>query len=249
MRWRVGQCLPYGDGVSYWALSQVVKTQASILESDSGAVARAKLDVSVDRVLPRSAGPEAAGQVKERLAALLGLPGGGADPTDDVAASHAAWRRYLLALAEDTPTVLVIEDLHAADDGLLTWVLLWLAAATVVLLRHWRRGAGVGLLLAYVLSFGALHWLAATVYLLVALSVAFVLQTRRQVGRGPALRAGCLLVAVEAAQGSVGFVQYYLGLPALLVGAHLLGACLVWLGTLYVYAHSGGRPAWGAAAM
>lgn len=53
-----------------------------------------------------------------------------------------------------------------SDDGLLTWVLLWLAAATVVLLRHWRRGAGVGLLLAYVLSFGALHWLAATVYLL-----------------------------------------------------------------------------------
>jgi class 3 adenylate cyclase len=130
VRWRVGQCLPYGDGVSYWALSQVVKTQASILESDSGAVARAKLDVSVDRVLPRSAGPDTAAQVKERLAALLGLPGGGVDPTDDVAASHAAWRRYLLALAEDTPTVLVIEDLHAADDGLLTFLRTLVEAAS-----------------------------------------------------------------------------------------------------------------------
>ena len=53
-----------------------------------------------------------------------------------------------------------------SDSGLLTWILLWLAGAAVVLTRHWRRGAGVGLLLAYILSFGALHWLSATVYLL-----------------------------------------------------------------------------------
>jgi len=130
VRWRVGQCLPYGEGVSYWALSQVVKTQASILESDSGAVARAKLDVSVDRVLPRTTGPEVVSQVKERLAALLGLPGAGSDPTDDVDPSHAAWRRYLLALAEDTPTVLVIEDLHAADDGFLTFLRTLVEAAS-----------------------------------------------------------------------------------------------------------------------
>jgi class 3 adenylate cyclase/tetratricopeptide (TPR) repeat protein len=130
VRWRVGHCLPYGEGVSYWALSQVVKAQASILESDSGAVARAKLDVSVDRVLPRSAGPEIGAQVKERLAALIGLPGAGTDPTDDVDASHAAWRRYLLALAEDTPTVLVMEDLHAADDGFLAFLRTLVEAAT-----------------------------------------------------------------------------------------------------------------------
>jgi class 3 adenylate cyclase len=130
VRWRVGQCLPYGDGVSYWALSTIVKAQASILESDNGAVARAKLDLSVDRVLPRASGPEIASQVKERLAALLGLPGAGSDPTDDVDASHAAWRRYLLALAEDTPTVLVLEDLHAADDGFLDFLRTLVEAAT-----------------------------------------------------------------------------------------------------------------------
>jgi class 3 adenylate cyclase len=130
VRWRVGHCLPYGEGVSYWALSQVVKAQASILESDSGAVARAKLDVSVDRVLPRTTAPEIVTQVKERLAALLGLPGAGTDPTDDVDASHASWRRYLLALAEDTPTVLVVEDLHAADDGFLAFLRTLVEAAT-----------------------------------------------------------------------------------------------------------------------
>lgn len=119
VRWRQGWCLPYGEGVSYWALGQVVKTQAGILESDSATVARAKLEGSVDRLLGRSVD---AVQAKERLLALLGLPGAGSDPSDDVAASHAAWRRYLLALAEDNPTVLVLEDLQWADDGFLDFL-------------------------------------------------------------------------------------------------------------------------------
>jgi predicted ATPase/class 3 adenylate cyclase len=121
VRWRVAQCLPYGEGVTYWALGQIVKSQAGILESDSSTVARAKLEASVERALA-SAGPDGLAAVKERLAALLGLPGTGSDPSDDVDASHAAWRRYLLALAEDSPTVLVLEDLHWADDGLLDFV-------------------------------------------------------------------------------------------------------------------------------
>lgn len=132
VRWRVGQCLPYGEGVTYWALGQVVKAQASVLESDGGAVARAKLDASVSRALGSRTSSEVTAQVKERLAALLGLPGAGIDPTDDLDASHAAWRRYLLALAEDTPTVLVLEDLHAADDGLLRFLRSLVEAATSV---------------------------------------------------------------------------------------------------------------------
>jgi class 3 adenylate cyclase len=122
VRWRVGACLPYGEGVSYWALGQVVKTQAQILENDSSAVALTKLETSVDGLLGRSAPPEVVAQVKERLAALLGLPGASGDVGDAVAASHAAWRRYLLALAEDAPTVLVLEDLHWADDGFLDFL-------------------------------------------------------------------------------------------------------------------------------
>jgi len=132
LRWRVGQCLPYGEGVGYWALGQIVKTQAGILESDSGAVARAKLDTSVDGLLARVPGPEVRSQVKERLAALLGLPGNTFDPTDDVAASHAAWRRYLLSLAEDGPTILVLEDLHWAEDSFLEFLRSVVASASNV---------------------------------------------------------------------------------------------------------------------
>ena len=39
---------------------------------------------------------------------------------------------------------------------------------------------------------------------------------------------------VELAQGLIGFVQYFTGLPVLLVGAHMLGAALVWIATLGV---------------
>jgi hypothetical protein len=50
--------------------------------------------------------------------------------------------------------------------NLLPWALVWLSGAIVLLARHWRPGAGVGLLLAYVLSFAALHFLPSLVYLL-----------------------------------------------------------------------------------
>jgi cytochrome c oxidase assembly protein subunit 15 len=41
-----------------------------------------------------------------------------------------------------------------------------------------------------------------------------------------------VLLVVELAQGLIGFVQYFTGLPVLLVGFHLLGACLVWIAAL-----------------
>lgn len=121
VRWRVGACLPYGEGVSYWALGQVVKAQAQILESDSAALARHKLETSVETLLRAESG-EVISQVKQRLAALVGLPGSSSKDADDLDASHAAWRRYLMALAEDAPTVLVLEDLHWADDGFLDFL-------------------------------------------------------------------------------------------------------------------------------
>jgi cytochrome c oxidase assembly protein subunit 15 len=47
-------------------------------------------------------------------------------------------------------------------------------------------------------------------------------------------RVAVLLLAVELAQGAVGYTQYFLHVPPLLVGFHMLGACLVWIGALAV---------------
>ena len=41
--WRQGRCLPYGEGVSFWALGEMAKAQAGILETDSAEVAEEKL--------------------------------------------------------------------------------------------------------------------------------------------------------------------------------------------------------------
>ncbi|NJP32439.1 heme A synthase [Micromonospora sp. HSS6-12] len=75
---------------------------------------------------------------------------------------------------------------------------------------------------------------ADLVFLLVGLSLALWLALRAVGGPASAVRAARMLLVVELAQGIVGFVQYFTNLPAILVGAHMLGSCLVWLATLSV---------------
>jgi class 3 adenylate cyclase/tetratricopeptide (TPR) repeat protein len=118
--WRQGRSLPYGEGVSFWALAEIVKSQAGILETDEVEEAGRKLGEAVSAVVPD---PAEAGWVRRHLAGLVGLTG---EPTelggDRRSEAFAAWRRFLEALAEQRPLVLVFEDLHWADDGLLDFV-------------------------------------------------------------------------------------------------------------------------------
>lgn len=75
---------------------------------------------------------------------------------------------------------------------------------------------------------------ADLVFLLIGLSVALWFALRAVKAPRAAIRAAGALVLIELAQGLIGFVQYFTHLPVLLVGAHMLGACLVWVGTLSV---------------
>ena len=47
--WREGRCLPYGDGISFWALGEIVKAQAGILETDDQPTISTKLDQASHR--------------------------------------------------------------------------------------------------------------------------------------------------------------------------------------------------------
>ncbi|HEU4900543.1 MAG TPA: AAA family ATPase [Actinomycetota bacterium] len=117
--WRQGRCLPYGDGVALWALGEVVKAQAGILDSDPAEGAEAKLIRAVGDLVGDQA--EAA-WATGLLGPLVGL-GGAAEPGEgSQAEAFAAWRRFLEALAEQGPTVLVVEDLHWADELLLDFL-------------------------------------------------------------------------------------------------------------------------------
>jgi class 3 adenylate cyclase/tetratricopeptide (TPR) repeat protein len=110
--WRQGRCLPYGEGITFWALGEIVKAQAGILESDAPDAASAKLDA----VLPE--GPERE-WFRQRLLPLLGIEASSPAEREEL---FTAWRRFLEQIAEDDPTVLVFEDLHWADEAMLAFL-------------------------------------------------------------------------------------------------------------------------------
>ncbi len=117
--WRQGRCLPYGDGVTFWALGEMTKAHSGILESDSSAEVEKKLRRTMSDVLSDES---EARWVETHFRPLVGL----ASETDASAESRheafAAWRRFFEALAEQSPLILVFEDLQWADEDLLDFI-------------------------------------------------------------------------------------------------------------------------------
>lgn len=109
--WRQGRCLPYGDGVTFWALGEIVKSQAGILEGDASSEAEQKLAAA-------TLDP----WVQSHLRPLVGLVAESAGGGDARSEAFAAWRQFFERLAEERPLVLVFEDLHWADDHLLEFI-------------------------------------------------------------------------------------------------------------------------------
>jgi hypothetical protein len=117
--WRRGRSLSYGDGISFWALAEIVKVEVGILETDTEEEAGDKLRRAASDLLRDEA---EARWVERELRPLVGLPGQTEPALDRRKEAFAAWRRFLEALAERRPLVLVFEDLHWADDGLLDFI-------------------------------------------------------------------------------------------------------------------------------
>src|SRR3954447_19496991 len=120
VRWHRGRCLSYGDGVAFWALSEMVRQRLQIAEEDSTQVAGDKLAAGVEQWL---ADPAEREYVHPRLSQLLGV-----DPLDERGHQlgreelFAGWRLFFERLAADTPVVMVLEDLQHADAGLLDFL-------------------------------------------------------------------------------------------------------------------------------
>jgi class 3 adenylate cyclase/tetratricopeptide (TPR) repeat protein len=162
VRWRQGRSLPYGEGVSFWALAEMIKAHAGILESDAPDTAEDKLAAVVSEVVGEADGE----WVLTHLRPLVGVAGDADLAGDRRDEAFAAWRRFFEALAERRPLVLVFEDLHFADDGVLDFVdhlsewatdvpLLILCTARPELLDR-RAGWGGGKLNATTLNLAAL---------------------------------------------------------------------------------------------
>src|SRR5262249_30802484 len=115
--WRQGRCLPYGEGITFWALGEIVKAQAGILEAGDAQGAARKLAASVEAVVPDASERD---WITARLAPLVGLSSDASVTTRDEA--FTAWRGYLEAVAAQRPLVLLFEDLHWADRALLEFL-------------------------------------------------------------------------------------------------------------------------------
>ena len=160
--WRQGRSLPYGESQSFWALGEIVKAQAGILETDDARAAGAKLAAMVAELVLE----DERAWVESNLRPFAGIAHETDESDDRRDEAFSAWRRLLEALAEQRPLVLVFEDLHWADDGLLDFVdhladwvvgvpLLLLGTARPELLAR-RPGWGGGKRNATTLSIGAL---------------------------------------------------------------------------------------------
>src|SRR5581483_10233946 len=113
--WRHGRSLPYGEGVSLWALGEIVRNHAGILANDPPSTAGDKLRAAV-------AGMPDAAWLEQHLRPLVGLGGKVDMSTDRRGEAFVAWRRFFESLADVRPLVLVFEDLQWADDALLDFV-------------------------------------------------------------------------------------------------------------------------------
>jgi class 3 adenylate cyclase/tetratricopeptide (TPR) repeat protein len=117
--WHQGRSPAYGEGISFWALAEMVRSRASIIESDDSGVARAKLSATLDEWISDEAERR---WMEPHLVHLLGLETGDGDRQPERESMFTAWRVFFERIAEQGVVVLVFEDLQWADDGLLDFI-------------------------------------------------------------------------------------------------------------------------------
>ena len=114
--WHRGRCLAYGEGVTYWALADMIRMRCRIGEDEDPSSARDKLTATLEEHVLDA---EERSFVEPRLAHLLGLEEGTPSDRQDL---FAAWRLFFERLADTNPVVLAFEDLHWADTSLLDFI-------------------------------------------------------------------------------------------------------------------------------
>jgi AAA ATPase domain/Adenylate and Guanylate cyclase catalytic domain/Double zinc ribbon len=114
--WHRGRSPAYGEGITFWALGEMVRRRAGLAETDDEATTRGGIRTVVERFVRTDADRA---WVEPALLTLLGLepaPAGGRDVL------FAAWRIFFERIAEQATTVLLFEDLQWADTGLLDFI-------------------------------------------------------------------------------------------------------------------------------
>ncbi len=112
--WHDGRSPAYGDGITFWALGEMVRGRCGLLEADEEATTRTKIAETVATYVPD---PDERRWVEAALLTLLGVESGvGSEQL------FGAWRTFFERLAATGPVVMVFEDFHLADSGLMDFV-------------------------------------------------------------------------------------------------------------------------------
>lgn len=114
--WHQGRSPAYGEGVAFWALAEMVRMRAGIAEGEDPDSARRKLSSCVESFVQDDAERR---WMEPRLCHLLAL---GEEPAGEHQELFSAWRTFFERIAERAPVVMIFEDLHWADSGLLDYV-------------------------------------------------------------------------------------------------------------------------------
>ena len=126
-----GRCLPYGEGITFWALAEAVKNASEITDEDTVDVARTKMEVLIGD-------DEECSVISQRISAAIGL-------TEESIGGHEilwAVRKLFEALARRQPLVVVFDDIHWAEATfleMLEYLAGWTQDAPIFLLCPSRR--------------------------------------------------------------------------------------------------------------
>ena len=112
--WHDGRSPAYGDGISFWALGEMVRARCGLIETDDEQTTRVKVAEAVATHIPD---PDERRWIEPALLVLLGVGGGVRSEQ-----LFAAWRTFFERLAATAPVVMIFEDFHFADSGLLAFI-------------------------------------------------------------------------------------------------------------------------------
>ncbi|MEA2630764.1 MAG: hypothetical protein QOE66_983, partial [Chloroflexota bacterium] len=110
-----GRSPSYGEGMSFWALGEMIRRRAGLSENDDEPTTRAKIASTVAAYVIDETERR---WIEPALLVLLGIDAGSIGPEQ----LFGAWRTFFERLASTAPVVLVFEDFHYADSGLIDFV-------------------------------------------------------------------------------------------------------------------------------
>ncbi len=113
--WHAGRSPAYGEGITFWALGEMVRERAGLAETDDEATTRERIAATVREWIPD---PDEQRWIEAALLALLGVEPIAGGPEQ----LFAAWRTFFERISAQGTVALVFEDLHWADPGTLDFI-------------------------------------------------------------------------------------------------------------------------------